>query len=260
MTDGDAVGIAAGNKPLEVERDFLLRSLKDLDEEFAAGDIDEHDYAQLKDSYTARAAAILRSLEATDASHVDSQTAAPTPTRPSRRRMAWVGGLAVAGLVAGWALAQAAGERGTEQLTGSIEDTLRDRVLTCQQLGADLTRLVESLQCFDAVLDEDPQNVEALTYRGWYVILAARTAGSAGDTVSADELLASGVASLDKAIEISPNAPDARAFRTVAREQLGDESGACEDVGVLAEIDTPPMILGLVGPVAERLGCPLPAR
>ncbi len=244
---------------LRTERDFLLSSLKDLDEEFAAGDIDEQDYEQLKDSYTARAAAVLRSLQAPDPTPDDPHAGGSKPTGPKRRRLAWVGGLALAGLVAGWFLAQAAGERGTEQLTGSIEDTLRDRVLTCQQMGADLTRLVESLQCFDAVLEEDPQNVEALTYRGWYVILAARTAGAAGDTASADELLASGVASLDQAIEIAPNTPDARAFRTVAREQLGDDEGACEDVGVLAEINTPPMILGLVGPVAERLGCPLPA-
>lgn len=250
---------------LRTERDFLLSSLKDLDEEFAAGDIDEQDYEQLKDSYTARAAAVLRSLQAPeptqapDPTPVDPQTGGPMPTGPKRRRLAWVGGLALAGLVAGWFLAQAAGERGTGQLTGSIEDTLRDRVLTCQQMGADLTRLVESLRCFDAVLEEDPQNVEALTYRGWYVILAARTAGAAGDTASAGELLASGVASLDQAIEIAPNTPDARAFRTVAREQLGDDEGACEDVGVLAEINAPPMILGLVGPVAARLGCPLPA-
>ncbi len=243
---------------LQTERDFLLASLEDLDDEFAAGDIDEHDYEQLKDAYTARAAAVLRSLQASDPTPDDRQTDDPAPRRPKRPRVAWVGGLALAGLVAGLVLAQAAGERGTELLTGSIEDTLRDRVLTCQQMGADLTRLVESLQCFDAVLEEDPQNVEALTYRGWYVILAARTAGAAGDTASAGELLASGVASLDRAIEISPNTPDARAFRTVARERLGDREGACEDVGVLAEINSPPMILGLVGPVAERLGCPLP--
>ncbi|MDA3038539.1 MAG: hypothetical protein O3C27_03240 [Actinomycetota bacterium] len=243
----------SGSSGLKIERDFLLRSLRDLDAEFAAGDIDRQDYEQLKDSYTARAAAVLRALESPASGN---GAGARPPAGPQRRRLVWIGALTVAGLVAGWALAQAAGERGTEQLTGSIEDTLRDRVLTCQQIGADLTRLVESLECFDAVLDEDPQNVEALTYRGWYVVLASR---STGDPAIADELLASGMASLDKAIQISPNAPDARAFRTVAREQSGDETGACEDVGVLAAIDTPPMILGLVGPVAERLDCPLPA-
>ena len=55
---------AAGSSPLEEQRDFLLRSLVDLDRERAAGDVDEHDYAVLKDDYTARAAAVLRAIEA----------------------------------------------------------------------------------------------------------------------------------------------------------------------------------------------------
>jgi hypothetical protein len=47
---------------LEEERDFLLRSLRDLEAEHDAGDIDDTDYATLKDDYTARAAAVLREL------------------------------------------------------------------------------------------------------------------------------------------------------------------------------------------------------
>ena len=49
---------------LEEERAFLLRSLDDLDRERDAGDLDEHDYVELRDGYTARAAAVLRELEA----------------------------------------------------------------------------------------------------------------------------------------------------------------------------------------------------
>ena len=41
--------------PLEDQRDFLLRSLEDLEREQAAGDVDQHDYEVLKDDYTARA-------------------------------------------------------------------------------------------------------------------------------------------------------------------------------------------------------------
>ena len=43
---------------LEEESDFLLRSLADLEREFAEGDVDQTDYASLKDDYTARAAAV----------------------------------------------------------------------------------------------------------------------------------------------------------------------------------------------------------
>ena len=42
---------------LEEQRRFLLQSLKDLDREREAGDIDDDDYRTLKDDYTARAAA-----------------------------------------------------------------------------------------------------------------------------------------------------------------------------------------------------------
>ncbi|HYZ97739.1 MAG TPA: hypothetical protein VE575_03240, partial [Acidimicrobiales bacterium] len=49
---------------LEEQRDFLLRSLEDLEREHDAGDVDDHDYAALKDDYTARAARTIRAIEA----------------------------------------------------------------------------------------------------------------------------------------------------------------------------------------------------
>ena len=80
------------------ERDFLLRSLQDLDEERRAGDVEAHDYDVLKDGYTARAAAVLRVL---DRRRVEAEQMAiaaartpvvttddagdPSATRPSRR-------------------------------------------------------------------------------------------------------------------------------------------------------------------------------
>ena len=45
---------------LEEEREFLLQSLRDLEREREAGDIDDADYARLRDDYTTRAAATLR--------------------------------------------------------------------------------------------------------------------------------------------------------------------------------------------------------
>jgi hypothetical protein len=52
-------------RELEEERDFLLRSLHDLEAEHDAGDIDDLDYQTLKDDYTTRAAATLRALDPT---------------------------------------------------------------------------------------------------------------------------------------------------------------------------------------------------
>ena len=41
------------------ERDFLFTSLDDLDREYAAGDISEADYEDLKSSYVKRTADVL---------------------------------------------------------------------------------------------------------------------------------------------------------------------------------------------------------
>ena len=61
---------------LEDERRFLLRSLRDLDAELAAGDVDAADYETLRDGYTKRAADVLREIE-------EGKAALP-PRRPAR--------------------------------------------------------------------------------------------------------------------------------------------------------------------------------
>ena len=63
---------------LEEERRFLLRSLDDLEREHDAGDVDEHDFAALRDGYVARAAAVLR--------EIDEGKAAPCRRAPPSRR------------------------------------------------------------------------------------------------------------------------------------------------------------------------------
>ena len=70
----------ADRAPLEEQRDFLLRSLEDLEREHEAGDIDDHDYEALRDDYTVRAAAVLRALDA----HAALQTEAASPEASGR--------------------------------------------------------------------------------------------------------------------------------------------------------------------------------
>ena len=48
---------------LEAEREFLLKSLDDLDSELLAGNIDPDNYRVLHDDYTARAAAVIKSID-----------------------------------------------------------------------------------------------------------------------------------------------------------------------------------------------------
>ena len=62
-------------RQLEEERDFLMQSLDDLELEHESGGIDDESYEELHDDYTARAAAVIRTLR--DGS---------TSRRPRRRR------------------------------------------------------------------------------------------------------------------------------------------------------------------------------
>ncbi len=70
------------------EREFLLRSLEDLDRERAEGNLDDAQYASLHADYTARAAAVLRAMEHGGAP-LDAPARDPRATR--RRVLTWVG-------------------------------------------------------------------------------------------------------------------------------------------------------------------------
>ncbi len=240
---------------MEEERDFLLRSLDDLDAEHEAGDLDDDDYRELRDDYTVRAAAVIRAID----EHRDALAEARARRSGSRtRRLAWIVGVAAAAVLAGVLLAQAAGERGVgDSLTGSIDESLRDRVLECQQLGqGGADGLEASLQCFDDVLDQDPNNVEALTYRGWYVGLVAASARDQGLVDQADQLYEVAEAFVQQAIDIDPTYPDARAFRAVIADRRGDPERACSELAALAGLDAPPMMSQLTASIDERLSCP----
>lgn len=175
---------------------------------------------------------------------------------PPRRRIGPVA--AVAALVfavgAGWLLARSAGERGVgDALTGQVASN-RQRVFDCQELG-ETGQVIESLQCFDEVLTSDPDNVEALTYRGWYVVLATASARAAGQDDEAAELLDVGRTYLDRAVAVDPTFPDARAFRSVVYDRLGLPVEACAELSALLALDPAPMIVGLTQGVADRNDC-----
>ena len=80
---------------LEEEQRFLLRSLDDLEREHDAGDVDETDYVTLRDGYTARAAAVLRTIAA---------ERAQLPPRPpiEWRRLAITGVIVLVAIGALW--------------------------------------------------------------------------------------------------------------------------------------------------------------
>lgn len=243
------------------ERDFLLISLDDLEAEWQHGDISDSDYHELRDGYTRRAASAIREVKKFEAQAEPGNTSesaelgSTSSKRALNRGVAKVGGLVVFAAAIGWLMAQAAGERGAnEQLTGEIAASVRQQVLECQNLGG-AGQIQESLLCFDDILAVDPQNVEALTYKGWFLVLTAGSAQQAGQSDNAELLIDLANASLQTAVEIDPRYPDARAFRAVVFEREGKADSACQELQTLRELDPPPMMLNLTASVSERLDC-----
>lgn len=210
---------------LESERDFLLRSLDDLEAERAAGGIDEASYAALHDDYTARAAAVIRALR-------DGVDARPSRERvPWRRRMLVVGGIGVVAIGAAVALASAVGTRqpgqtssgnsqtdGTkppsarEQLERAVEQDPEDvgsRLLLARFLERD-EDAVGALQQYDEVIRLDPENVDAYAQSGRLFYLTAIAAPE-----QAAEFVATARERLDTAVNLDPEYPDARFFRAI---------------------------------------------
>ena len=253
---------------LEEERDLLLRSLDDLDVEFEAGDLDRADYETLRDGYIARAASVLRRLETAPDGEDRSEAAAgeePPINRPSslegRRVLIGLMLLGLVAVLAGVILARTVGERGVnDQITGGIDESARNKVPRCQELGSTGGDLVGALECFDEILADDPANPEALAYRGWYLLLAAGSlqAGdesSGADQADAVELMANGLDYLDRAIEADPSFPDPLAFRATAFDRLGEGERACIDIATLKSLDPPQFFLDQTAGIAARNNC-----
>ncbi|HEU5084115.1 MAG TPA: hypothetical protein VFU14_12300 [Acidimicrobiales bacterium] len=195
---------------LEEERDFLLRSLDDLERERAAGDVDDHDYRTLKDDYTARAATVLRAIEEGEAAFRDAATPASRG-----RRIATVGAVVLVAVLAGVLVAQSSGRRGSSGLTGLDVTAASSRISQCQEAeqGGDADA---ALQCYTDVLDELPANAEALTYRGWLQVREGE--------------IEAGLDDLDAAIQVTPDATAPYIFRASGRARSGDAPGAVADL------------------------------
>ncbi len=103
----------ARRRALVDERDFLLRSLQDLERELQAGDIVQVDYEALRSRYTGQAAAVLRALNALDAGTAGRSGIAGAGRGARRRRTQ--AGLGVAG---GSVVESAAGESAAGESAG----------------------------------------------------------------------------------------------------------------------------------------------
>ena len=254
------------NDALEQERDFLLRSLDDLDAERDAGNIDDDTYRTLHEDYTARAAVVIRSLRD------DVVPTLPEPPRASRRtKLVTVVLLVAFAGVTAFGLSRALGTRGEgETITGNSGnddvaaglETLRaaaesqpdnyDAHIAYARalLGDDLAG---ALREFDAAARIEPTQPEPPTYIGWINALAARALEPGPDR---DALIARAEDSLDLAVGLDPAYQDAYVYRALLRLNVtNDPAAAIPDLQQFLRLAPPdhPMRELVNGALAEAI-------
>lgn len=241
---------------LEEERDFLLRSLEDLEREYAAGDVDDSDFEELKDDYTARAAAVIRAIE--------DRTEAVKSLRPQRNWQRTALGLVLVGAMAvgaSWVVFRNAGTRAPGQgLTGDIRQDSSNLILQAQGLtgqaqaslqAGDSAKAIKqfesAVQTYDKALEISPENVQALTYRGWVL----HTIALSSEPSVAVEFDRQALEYLDEAIAIDPLYSDARVFRAILERNAGDFAAAKVDLDAIDMNAIPMYMIQMVNGVKE---------
>lgn len=232
---------------LEEERNFLLDSLRDVERERAAGDIDDSDYETLKSGYTQRAADVLKAIEA-------GQSMLKTRAPKSRVKAIAVAFFVVAfACGAGWLVAAQSGQRLPGQTSsGGIEDSTAS--LLSQARAINFSDPQKAIEFYNQVVKLDPDNTEALTYRSWLIALIARDAADDIKVVA----LAAATQGLEHAIEVDPNYPDAHCFLGIVRFRLAaDAAGAKEQLDICAASHPPAEVMGFVTSIIEEVNTAL---
>lgn len=221
---------------LEEERDFLLASLRDLDLELEAGDLDPADHETLRDEYTARAAEILRAIR-------DRRQAFEEARRPrsTGRTIAILAGAGAFALLAGLLVARYMGARGVEDTaTGGIgaERSPNQRALDCQQFF-EPGDPDEGIACYEDVLRDDPRNVVASTWLAWLLETSAGPDADPAAQERVEELL-------EAALRQRPDYSHALAFRAIVTFRHGRPEEAARQLEEFLATDPAPDALTVI--------------
>lgn len=231
----------------EDQRRFLRQSLRDLDREFDAGDLDDVDYDALKAGYEKR----LRSVESAINDGKAGLAAARRP-RSLGRTAAVVFGVAVAAIGLGVVVANFAGRRDPgATITGNDPRTeARTQLLECleldRQTGTGEATVSDAFQCYDELFNRDREDPVVLANFGWFLYRAGSSAGQA-------ELVEAGPAFVEQAIELDPDYPDAHAYRLIIHTREGRIEEARAELAILDALNPPPEIRQLLEPIRQQL-------
>lgn len=216
-------------------REFLERSLADLDAELASGDLAVEDHRRLRADYEARLAAldIPRSASRTAPGQTNDP---PAPRRG--RTLATVTFVVVVAAAAGVLLAGAVGRRGTGDNITGIDLSPNEPAVTVTTLPTalqacfDLTG-TEALDCYVEYTRAHPDDAQGFLYFGLFSV-------NQGLQGRSQELLDAGRSFLERALEIDPGQLQARANLAVVLERTGDAAAAREVLAPLLGRDDLP--------------------
>ena len=221
------------------QRKFLLQSLRDLDAELKAGDLDLEDYNSLRSDYIARTAQVIKELESPEPNKIPSSFSSTREntkaTKRVRQTLITLLLILIVATGAGWLVAHQSGQRLSGQsLSGGIEDSTAS--ILSRARATNFVDPQAAIELYSQVLGLDPDNVEALTYRAWLLALIARGAGSEIKQLA----FLSASSDLERAIKIDASYPDAHCFLGIVRFRLaGDAIGSREQL-TICESQNPP--------------------
>ena len=237
---------------LEEERDFLMQSLDDLELEHESGGIDDESYAELHDDYTARAAAVIRTLR--DGLDV-TPPRAPRSRTQTRRRVVLVSVVLVFAIAVGTSLAYALGARlpgqtssgnsaAAPSTTNETAKALADKINALQaqvnaspddydlrlQLAdayASNADLPTAIKQWDAAITIDASRPEAQALLGRALYLVSE---QIKDKTTQQNAVAEATAAEDKAITNDPEYADAYFYRGVMRAGIRQYAASQADL------------------------------
>jgi tetratricopeptide (TPR) repeat protein len=199
---------------LEAERDFLLKSLDDLEAELLAGNIDPDSYRVLHDDYTARASAVIRTLD-----DGEVHTPPPEPNLPRVWRIITVGAIVLFCVLGAFLLAHSIGQREPGQTATGNDQTKTAPTAAPNSYAALIAQarallqsgdLPSALTAYSAAINADPKQAEPYAYRG---LIAARAAQATSDKSQRATLLANANADFNRALAADPSFLDTYLFK-----------------------------------------------
>jgi len=267
---------------LAEEREFIRRSMEDLEDERAHGEVDDEDFRLLDARYAARLTEVEASLldltVATARSEATGTSASAQPAstvseafdkppdgrRTHPQRLRWrprlgnrrvrrvlVIGAAVCFVMAATLLAASIagvrlpGESATGSVSLSSAQQEQQTLSSAAILGSE-GQIAQAVQLYSEVLRVDPNQPNALTYEGWLVRLAGLSSKN-------QVVVARGDASVARAVEVAPGYPDAHALMGVILfEDLARPASAVAQFRAALTAGASKSLLASVAAVAEQ--------